>query len=148
MSGLIPRGILDAVEQARQREEAELAEAGRVEAGRVIARTAGGGGNIDQVFSLNLHFRLVYVRCHFAGGAGRADLRIILDSVQGSAFDVHLFTVRAVGTGADVNLRLSAAETAPPSAWAFQPGDAVRLEWTNPDSGNMTWGLEVGLAPA
>jgi len=148
MSDLIPRGILEAVELARQREEAELAEAARAEAERVIARTAEGGGNIDQTFALNLHFRLVYVRGHFVGGAGRADLRISVDSAQGSAFDAHLFTVRVVGTGADVHLRLSADESAPPSAWAFQPGDAVRIEWTNPDSGNMTWGLEVGLAPA
>jgi len=52
------------------------------------------------------------------------------------------------GTGQDVNFRISADEISEPSPWTFQPGDAVRIQWTNPDNGNMSWGLEVGLALA
>jgi hypothetical protein len=45
-------------------------------------------------------------------------------------------------------LRLGGEEAFDPSAWTFQAGDKVWIKWTNPDSGNMTWGLEVGLALA
>ena len=30
--------------------------------------------------------------------------------------------------------------------WAFAGGDLLVPEWTNPDSGNMRWALEVGLS--
>ncbi len=148
MSGSIPRGILEVIETARQREQAELAEAARIEAVRVIARTATGNGDIDETFSLNLHFRLVLVRCHFVGGSGTAELRLSVDSNQGPAYDTQMFAVRVAGTGHDVNLRLTGSETRLPSPWALQPGDALRINWANPDPGNITWGLEVGLAPA
>ena len=148
MSSLIPPNILAGVDAARQLEQSELAEAARIEAVRVIAKTATGSDDIDQVFSLNLHFRLVLVRCHFVGGTGRSEMYLEVDSAQGSAYDTGLFTVRVAGVGADVNFRLTAEETRLPSAWALQPGDAFRIKWTNPDPGNTTWGLEVGLAPA
>lgn len=148
MSGLIPRGILEVVEAAHRGEQAELAEAWRIQAVRVVAKTASGSGDIDETFSLNLHFRLVFVRCHFAGGSGTSELRISVDSGQGSGYDTRLYTVRVAGVGADVNLRLTGRETALPSPWALQPGDAFRINWTSPDPGNTTWGLEVGMAPA
>lgn len=47
-----------------------------------------------------------------------------------------------------MNLRIPAEESVDPSPWTFQVGDTVRVRWTNPDSGNITWGLEVGLALA
>ncbi|MHC4610550.1 MAG: hypothetical protein ACYS7M_09415 [Planctomycetota bacterium] len=148
MSGSIPRGILEVVESARQREQLELAEAWQIQAARVIAKTASGGGDIDETFSLNLHFRLVYVRCHFVGGSGTSELGLSVDSSQGPAYDTRLFTVRIAGAGADLNFRLTGRETAMPSPWTLQPGDVFRINWTNPDPGNMTWGLEVGMAPA
>jgi len=148
MSGSIPRSILEVVEAARQREQVELAEAWRIQAVRVVAKTASGSGDIDETFSLNLRFRLVFVRCHFAGGSGRSELGISIDSAQGADYDARLFTVRVAGVGADVNLRLTGRETALPSPWALQPGDAFRVNWASPDPGNTTWGLEVGMAPA
>ena len=144
----IPQAILSVVEQARQREEAELARAERLEAVRVYAQTATGTGDIDETFFLNRCFRLVYARCHFVGGSGRSELDISVDSAFGSAYDARLFVVRVAGVGVDLHLRLSGRETTQPSAWSLQPGDAFRLRWTNPDPGNTTWGLEVGLAPA
>lgn len=148
MAGSIPAVVLEIVEAARQREEAELARAAQMEAVRVIAKTATGTGDIDHAFSLQRYFRLVFVRCHFSGGSGFAELHLSVDSAQGSAYDTRLFTVRVAGADRDVNFRLTDQETRLPSAWALQPGDAVRVEWANPDPGNMTWGLEVGLAPA
>jgi hypothetical protein len=47
-----------------------------------------------------------------------------------------------------MNHRLPAYDRELPSPWTLQPGDAFRLTWPNPDPGNMTWGLEVGLALA
>jgi len=115
---------------------------------RVISQYATGSGNINKVFSLDVAFRLVFVRCHFAGGTGTADMVVDVDSAQGSAFNVRLHTVTAVGTGADVAFVPGGADVADPSAWSFQSGDQIRIQWTNPDAGNMNWGLEVGLAIA
>lgn len=111
-------------------------------------RRATGTGNVNLTFSLDQRFRLVYVRGHFSGGSGAAPLVIALDSGAGSAYDAALFTLVAAGTGSDVNFRLSADELCEPSAWVFQQGDAIRVTWTNPASGTMIWGLEVGLALA
>jgi hypothetical protein len=131
-----------------ERQEAELARAAAVEVERVVAQFATGNGHIDQVFSLGTAFRLVYVRCHFAGAAGTNDLSLAIDSAAGSAYDALLATVKATGTGADANFRVPGDETHAPSDWTFGAGDAVWIRWTNPAVGSITWGLEVGLALA
>ena len=148
MAQTVPREILEVAATAWQQEQLELAEAARLEQVRVVAKTATGSGDIDEAFSLDLSHRLAFVRAHFVGGSGHAELQISVDSAQGSAHDTRLFTVKVAGNGADVNFRLSAQETQRPSAWAAQVGDKFRVRWTNPDPGNTTWGLEVGLAPA
>lgn len=114
----------------------------------VLRKSSTGSGSIDAAFALERKFRLVFVRCHFAGGAGTAPLVLSLDSAQGSAYDAKLFTISLAGVNKDVNLRISGDDRDDPSPWTFQPGDALRIQWVNPDSGNMTWGLEVGLALA
>ncbi|MBI4719257.1 MAG: hypothetical protein HY763_15780 [Planctomycetes bacterium] len=114
----------------------------------VACRTATGSGNIDHTFALDRPYRLVFVRCHFTGAAGRAPMTLGLDSAAGTAFDAVLYTLWRVGVGRDVHFRLSALEAAEPSAWTFQIGDALRVQWSNPAGGNITWGLEVGLAVA
>ena len=148
MNNSLPVAVRQAVEEAQRREDAELARAAEVQASRVIAKWATGSGDIDETFALNLSFRLVYVRCHFQGGQGKGEFHIGVDSAQGSVYDARLYTVKVAGAGADVHLRLTAQETARPSSWSLRTQDAVRVTWTNPDSGNMVWGLEVGLAPA
>ncbi|MCP4248925.1 MAG: hypothetical protein GY778_17930 [bacterium] len=148
MAQTVPRNILDVASSAWQQEQLELAEAARLEQVRVVAKTATGSGDIEEVFSLDLNFRLAFVRCHFVGGSGHAELQISVDSAQGSAYDTRLFTVKVAGAGADVNLRVPHEESRLPSPWALQPGDTFRINWTNPDPGNTTWGLEVGLTPA
>jgi hypothetical protein len=144
----MPQSIIASVIQAWQREQAELARADLIEAVRVYSQTATGTGNIDETFSLDRYFRLVYVRCRFVGGSGRSAMTLSVDSTAGSVYDATLYTIRFAGSRADVNFRLRRDETALPSAWSLQPGDAIRINWTNPDPGNTTWGLEVGLAPA
>ncbi len=114
----------------------------------VGAKAATGTGHIDATFSLDVRFRLVFVRCHFTGATGLMPLALSLDSNRGSAHDAVLFTVTKAGVGRDVNLRIGSEESLDPSSWTFQPGDAVRVQWTNPSVGSVTWGLEVGLAMA
>ena len=114
----------------------------------VAAKAATGTGHIDAAFSLDVRFRLVFVRCHFTGTVGLTPLSLSLDSGKGSAYDATLFTLSKAGVGRDVHLRIGAEESLDPSSWTFQPGDVVRVQWTNPSPGNVTWGLEVGLAMA
>jgi hypothetical protein len=114
----------------------------------VTTKAGTGSGHIDATFSLDLRYRLVFVRCHFSGGTGTAAFTLSVDSTRGSAYDTKLFTITQAGVDKDVNLRLGDEEAVDPSAWTFQAGDRVWIKWTNPDSGNMAWGLEVGLALA
>ncbi len=114
----------------------------------VVTKSASGSTDIGHTFWLDNKFRLVFVRCHFVGTSGAAALAISLDSVTGSAFDAKLFTVSQAGIGADVFLRIGADDTREPSAWTFQSGDRIRIDWTSPDLGNINWGLEVGLVLA
>ncbi|HUU84629.1 MAG TPA: hypothetical protein VM243_14110 [Phycisphaerae bacterium] len=148
MAGSIPAAVLEIVESARQREETEFARAAQIEANRVIVKTATGTGDIDHAFSLQRCFRLVFVRCHFGGAMGTDTMHIDIDSVHGSAYDTRLTRILSAGMGTDVNYRVPSEELRLPSPWSFQPGDAIHIRWTNPNPGSMTWGLEVGLAPA
>ena len=140
--------ILETAQAGLTQQTLELSEARARQLLSVTTKAATGSGNIDATFSLDLRYRLVFVRCHFAGGTGTAAFTISVDSTRGPAYDAKLFTITQAGVSKDVNLRLGGEEAVDPSAWTFQAGDKVWIKWTNPDSGNMTWGLEVGLAPA
>jgi hypothetical protein len=139
-------GDIFAAAQAQfQANDAELAFLRERQFVEVIRKSATGSANMDSTFSMDRHFRLVYLRCHFAGGSGTAPLAIALDSGLGSAYDAILFTVSAGGTGSDIHFRVGGSDAQEPSAWTFQSDDSLRVQWTNPDSGDMTWGLELGL---
>jgi len=140
--------ILRATEVGLAVQEAELAEERARLMLAVVAKTAEGSGDINQTFALDRKFRLVFIRCHFSGGSGMAAFGIFVDSAAGTEFDTRLFTITQAGTGKDVHLRIEHGVSGEPSAWTFQSGDAVRIQWTNPDNGNMSWGLEVGMALA
>ena len=114
----------------------------------VVSKSVTGSGDINATFSLDVRYRLVFVRCHFSGTTGTAVMNLSLDSVLGSGYDTQLFTITRAGINRDVHLRIPAEESLDPSPWTFQVGDALQIIWTNPDSGNITWGLEVGLAMA
>lgn len=140
--------IIRAVDSAVALQEAELVDARTRQMLAVVTKTGTGTGNIDQTFSLDQQFRLVFLRCHFSGNTGRSPMTLSLASASGSAYDTRLFTITRAGTNRDVNFRISAHESQEPSPWSFRASDGVRIQWTNPDSGNITWGLEVGLSLA
>ncbi len=140
--------LLAVTERALTQQTVELAEVRARQLRSVAVRSATGNGNISSTFSLDRRFRLVFVRCHFVSGAGTAAFSISVDSALGSAYDAKLFTVTQAGTGKDLHLRIGGGDAEEPSAWTFQAGDKVWVQWTNPASGTMTWGLEVGLALA
>lgn len=140
--------LIRAVDAQLDAVDLDMVELRRRQLLAVASRTATGTGNIAHTFKLDQRYRLVFVRCHFAGTSGTAPLAISINSANGSAYDAVLFTVTQAGVARDVNLRIGGGDADDPSSWTFQTGDAVRVDWTNPDSGNITWGLEVGLAPA
>lgn len=89
---------------------------------------------------------LVFARVHFFGGTGTATLYLYVDSRLGRNFDANLWQVTTAGTtGNDAFLRILPGEL---PHWTFRQGDELVFTWTNPDSGNMAWGIEVGLADA
>ena len=140
--------ILRTTQLAIQEQNRELEAARERQMQAVVSQTSTGSADINATFGLDRNYRLVYLRCHFVGTPGTAVLTLSVDSASGSAYDTRLFTITRAGTNRDVHFRLTSEERREPSPWAFQSGDQVRLEWTNPDSGNITWGLEVGLAIA
>jgi len=142
------RGVLAAARAGFAAQDEEINRASRRQTLSVVAQRATGMGDIAHTFDLGRRYRLVYVRCHFFGNAGTAALAISLDSEAGSAYDATLATVAQAGTDNDVNFTVSALDSAEPSAWTFGADDKTRIDWTNPDTGKITWGLEVGLAVA
>lgn len=140
--------LLRAAEAGIAAQEAELVASRTRQVLGVISKTATGSADIDQSFSLDRTYRLIFIRCHFAGTTGSNPLSITLDSANGAAYDVKLYTIVRAGNGHDISFRIPVEESSEPSPWTFGLNDAIRIQWTNPDSGNITWGLEVGLALA
>ncbi len=140
--------ILQAAQDALDRQESELQALRAQQILSVVVATATGSGNMDELIQLDEPFRLIFLRCHYTGTVGTNPLHLSVDSVAGSAYDTRLFTVSQGGVDKDVNLRITVDEMTEPSAWTFQAGDKLRAQWSNPDAGNITWGLEVGLALA
>jgi len=126
--------------------ESELLLARERQLSEVTHVVAAGSSDIDSSFGLDVRFRLVFVRCHFVGGSATSAMTIALDSISGASYDCFLFTILTAGPNHDVNFRIPANESEEPSPWTFQPGDRLRVQWTNP--GGTTWGLEVGLTLA
>jgi hypothetical protein len=88
---------------------------------------------------------LLYVRGEFAGGSGTADLQLYLDRQATREINKKttiLFTWLAVGDTKQVHTRVTRDER---EAWSFLKGDELVFAWTNPDSGNLTWFIEIGL---
>jgi len=142
------RTILETAQTAFESQARELEATRNRQLRAVVTKTASGSGDIAQTFSLNRKYRLVFVRCHFSGGAGTAAFTLSVDSGAGVSFDTQLFTVTQAGTNKDVHLRIDGGAVLDPSPWTFQASDSVRIDWTNPAGGTMNWGLEVGLALA
>lgn len=144
----VSKRMLRAAESMLALQEAELADLRNRLMVTVTARTASGTGDIDALFSLDGRFRLVFLRAHFTGGSATGPLVLSVDSAAGTAHDTKLFTITQAGPGKDVHLRIGSGDTGEPAAWTFQAGDALRVQWTDPNGGSTSWGLEAGLAPA
>ena len=140
--------ILQVAQDALDRQESELQALRARQILSVVVVVATGSGNLGELFQLDAPFRLIFLRCHYTGTSGTNPLHLSVDSAAGSVYDTRLFTVSQAGVDKDVNLRIAVDEMTEPSAWTFQAGDKLRAAWVNPDTGNITWGLEVGLAPA
>lgn len=140
--------ILQVADAVLAQQSEEISQTQTRQRTAVTAQSSAGTGDIDATFKLDVRFRLAFVRCHFAGTSGTAPMKIALDAAAGASYDATLFTMTRAGVTRDVNLRIPAEESTDPSAWTFQTGDAVRIQWTNPDPGNIAWGLQVGLAIA
>ena len=140
--------ILEAAQTAFEAQSRELESTRDRQLRAVVTQSATGTGNIANTFGLDRKFRLLFVRCHFTGSTGTNPFSLSVDSGLGSAYDAKLFTLTQAGKDADVNLRVGAGDAQDPSAWTFQATDRVRIDWTNPSSGSLTWGLELGLALA
>ena len=98
--------LLQTAQQGFADQTAELALARGQQTNVVESQTATGTGNIDELFFLERRFRIVFVRCHFAGGSGTAPLAIAVDATTGAAYDAILFTITQAGTGSDVHFRV------------------------------------------
>lgn len=138
--------LIQAAQEELDRQAAELSDQEARQLRTVTAKTATGTTSIAHTFKLDRRFRLVYVRCHFTGSPGTATFRVSVSSAGGSAYNTVLAMIAAAGVNADVNQRMDLLGE--PSPWTLQKGDAVRIDWTHPGPGFVTWGLEVGLAPA
>lgn len=88
---------------------------------------------------------LLFVRGEFVGGTGTADLAMYLDRQATREINkksATLFIWEAVGDTQQVHGRVTREGR---EAWSFMRGDELVFVWTNPDSGNLTWFLEIGL---
>lgn len=105
-----------------------------------------GSGNMQVSLRPGSRFVVVFVRCHFrrTGGAGTdtAAFTMDLDSDLGMDFDVRLLTQAAAGVGSDVHARFDIDTL---DCWTFGDNDSLTFNWTNPDTGEINWGLTVGI---
>lgn len=94
-------------------------------------------------------FLLVAILGKFTDGTGQADLTIHIDrkpSQHAGRFAYLLYEVPDIGTdGKQLHFHTTREER---WAWIFEEGDEIVLKWTNPDSGNMSWVVEVRLMNA
>ena len=92
-----------------------------------------------------------HIRIHFrditgsTGANDAATLVAYLDSDAGVAWDVQVIEPVSAGLNQDVFLRWKTQEEI--AGYTFDSADRLRFAWTNPDAGNLGWGLEIGFAP-
>lgn len=105
-----------------------------------------GTGHMQVTIRPGFQFVVRFIRCHFVrlsgSGTSVANFTVTLDSDFGATFDNLLETFASAGVGADLRANF-ANETI--EAWAFWDGDGLTFNWTNPDPGEISWGLTVGL---
>jgi hypothetical protein len=94
-------------------------------------------------------WHVVYIRwkvTKLSGDGGNANLAFYIDRKHITGLHIYLLgTMRDMGDPGDLdmNLRIMPFEA---EHWTFRRGDELVLTWTNPDSGNMQWEVEVELS--
>ncbi len=127
---------------------------------RVVIFEANGTGNIDEVFPPKAtrpweRFTLAFLRIHFrdeTNGSLTADvaaeLTLYMDShpeLSGEGmYDVTAMEFGKVGFGQDVHANPPPEEM---GRYIVRRGFAMRINWSNPQSGNIGYGIEIGLEP-
>lgn len=92
---------------------------------------------------------IVKVDIHFSGsGTGVADCLMKRDSIHGTFYDGILYKFNSVGiivaTSVPVDPVLRIAEDQL-IHYIVEDGDHIVFEWTNPDTGNINWGIELSV---
>jgi len=116
----------------------------------IFVPAAKGNGNIAYVIGLASRWTLAFVRIHFArtgSGTDTAALTFDIDNDLGSEWDTRIWTHTTPegstpGVGSDVNLCPGDTELA---RWTFEPWQKLVINWANPDSPEITWGLEAAV---
>lgn len=127
----------------------------------VVIFEANGTGNISEVFPPKpmrpwQRFTLAFLRVHFrdetAGSLtadDAADLTAYIDSHPekdiAGMYDVKAYDFGSAGFNQDVHAAPVPEEL---PRWIVRRGFALRLDWTNPQTGNIGWGIEIGLIPS
>lgn len=96
----------------------------------------------------NSRFVVSGFEAHFGStGSGTAELSVKRDSGYGRAWDTELYVESTAGIDNDVFVRIPEEEM---KNWVFDRvaatdvyGDQLVFEWTNPDSGNISWAIRV-----
>lgn len=100
-------------------------------------------------FALPERFIFVWVRAHFiresGSGTDTATMYLDLISRNGVNHNTRLLPITGAGVSVDVFARIHPDEY---QDWTFEKGDRIQFNWTNPDSDEISWGIEVALAPA
>jgi hypothetical protein len=105
-----------------------------------------GTGDIDHAYGLPADYYPVFLRVHFeritGSGTDTAELVFRADDQADGAQNHIVWRRAARGVDADVNLRFAPdwRETHVRSG-----GTKLRVAWTNPDAGDIRWGLQMGL---
>lgn len=131
-----------------------------IDPNKVLIFEAADSGNIAETFPPAFarpfgRFLVVFARIHFSDikdGALATEVlkkltaRVNGDPEQSTAgpCDTELWDFGKVGFGVDLSMAIAPDEVA---RWTIRRDFGVRFDWTNPQSGDIGWGLEVGLLP-
>ena len=103
---------------------------------------ASGGGNITAGYAPPEEAALKYLRIHFVGGSGTADVTISHQSDEGAEWNTDIAVFPDRGTGADLYYVVADHLL---TGSIFQPTAPLVISWTNPST--TTWGIEIGWIP-
>lgn len=91
-------------------------------------------------------FQPVFLRVHFvrlqASGTETGAFELLIDDGADGAHNVRIWYRADAGVDKDVFLRWLPSGRA---SYAMAPPARFQLTWANPDTGDLRWGLQLGL---